>query len=204
MPFIPTPNGVEVVMEYDNYGQIAQNVFHVKANDPIDSAYLTAIAASFKNWFVASLSNEITTGVKLNKVKVTDISVAGGAGVEYVTGLPASGDLGVIGMPQNVTAAVKLSTGLTGRSQRGRSYIVGLPNSAQDGQGHLNAIHIPLYQTIYQTLIDNMSANDWPLQVLSKFHLGAPRVTGQLTEILTASVNRALDSQRRRLPERGL
>lgn len=204
MPFIPTVGCVEVVMQYDNYGEVAYNVFHVKPDDPIDVALLNSIAASFKNWFDVSLSPAVTTGVSLERIKVTDVSTDSGAFVEYVTGLPIAGEIATGYMPQNVTAAVKLASGLVGRSQRGRTYIVGVSFAATDGTGHLGPSAITGFTEIYQDLIDAMAANAWPLVILSKFHNNAPRLAGQMTEVLTASVNSALDSQRRRLPERGI
>lgn len=204
MAFIETPNGIEVVLEYDNYGQIAQNVFHVRNDTGTDVGVLTNTAITFRDWWLAEQQAWTNEGVSLRRILVTDISVEGGPGIEFTDSLPASGDLVEHHLPQNVTVAVKLATGQTGRSNRGRTYIVGIGESALVGNGTISAGAVSGLTANYNQLIEDCSTNDTPLCVLSLQHNNAPRTEGVLTEITAASVNSTLDSQRRRLPERGI
>lgn len=203
MPFIPIPDGVKVCMRFNNCDQLACNVFHVKVTEEITEAVLNAIGAIFKNWWVTSMKPNVPPDISLEAVEVTDASVSGGLGVEYTTGLPVTGSNSNPPMPQNVTAAVKLTTGHTGRSYRGRSYVVGLPNSFRDNKGHLTSAAQTAIDTAYEALIDALQAATWDLAIASLYSGGAPRAAGILTPVIAASVNLALDSQRRRLPERG-
>lgn len=204
MAFIPTPDGVKVCMRFVKGGQQCCNVFHVKIDVPADESVLTAIGEIFTTSWIDHLQAQTSTDTTLEAVEVTDISTAGGIGIEYATGLPQTGTLGGGIMPNNVTVATKLTTGRTGRSYRGRFYYTGISGShlTADGQ-HVVAGLQPIIQAFIEQLLTNLGLNGWQLAVLSLFTGGAPRAAGVLTEVLGALVNSTLDSQRRRLPERG-
>lgn len=203
MPFIPANNGVKVCMRFDNAGQLACNIFYLLVEDVIDAALLESIGATFKNWFNVTQKLNVSNSTSLQAIEVTDASVAGGVGIEYTTGLPISGTNTNGNLPQNSTVSIKLSTGRTGRSYRGRSYMVGLPRDNVTATGFLTTGAQAAIDASYETLIDSLQALTWPLVVASFHALGVPRAAAVLTPVLSAAVNLALDSQRRRLPERG-
>lgn len=203
MPFVPTPDGVKVCLRYNNQGQLSCNIFHVKVEEEITATLLNGIGAFFANWWITNMKPLTANATSLQAVEVTDVSVEGGQGIEYTTGLPSVGTDGGANMPQNVTVTTKLTTGMTGRSQRGRSYFVGLPQSFVAAGGFLSNAGQAAIDAAFEALITGLATNSWPLAIASLVHNGVPRVTGQLTEVIAASVNLALDSQRRRLPERG-
>lgn len=203
MPFIPASNGVRVCMRFDNSGQLACNVFYVKVEDPIDATLLNQIGAAFVDWWDTNMKSITAPQISLQAVEVTDAEVSGGVGVEYTTGLPLNGTNAANCYPQNVTAAVKLSTGMVGRSRRGRSYVIGMPVGSANLAGFLTPTAQSNIDTAYEALISMLQALDWPLVIASFVSGGAPRLAALLTPVIAASVNLAIDSQRRRLPERG-
>lgn len=204
MAFIPTPNGVKVCMRYSKAGQQVCNVFHVDVGATPTLADLNTIGAAFKDWWVAKVKAYQSEDVTLEAIEVTDISALGAPGIEYNTGLPQSGTPGAPAMANNVTVASKLSSGRTGRSFRGRSYFVGLtPAYVTADAQHINPTMVTAFNAMWEDLLARLVAAGFELAILSLVDHGAPRAAGLLTAVQTVITNTTLDSQRRRLPERG-
>lgn len=204
MAFIPLPNGIKVCMRFRQAEQNTCNVFYVTATGTVDLTLLDGIGDTLKAWYVANIQPWQNTNVSLEAIEITDVSVSGGLGIEYTTGLPLLGANVGGAMPNNVTVAVKLGTGLTGRSHRGRQYFVGLPEAYLAGSKQ--AISTTFQTTLkgaYDALISDLVAYGVELVIASFFSGGVPRTTGVTTPVSSVSVNPTLDSQRRRLPERG-
>lgn len=208
--FIPVPNCAKVVLNYTKAGQILNNVFHVDVGATPLLSDLTAIGNQFETWWTGQISPYVSGDVTLQSISVTDISAVGGLGIEYTTGLPANGTVGAPPMPNNVTIASKMLTGRTGRSYRGRSYFVGMTvaYTTSDGQ-HANATFLSALASAWTNLLAGLVGLGYKLSVASLYsgvdadHKPIPRTTGILTEITNVFTNPTLDSQRRRLPERG-
>jgi len=100
--------------------------------------------------------------------------------------------------------STKLTTGFSGRSKRGRQYFIGLVNTQLADPNHLLTGMVTALQTAYSALIDAISDAGWTMVIASFISGGSPRITAELTEVISSSVNATLDSQRRRLPERGI
>lgn len=204
MPFIPTPNGIKVCMRFTKAGQQVCNVFHCMGPDPVTVTDLETIAGIFISAWTDHMQAVTTPDVSLDAVEVVDISTAGGIGIEYTTGLPLVGTSSGNATPNNVTVATKLLTGRTGRSYRGRSYNIGIStNNLGTGQQTISTALQTVLGAFFAELISNLATSDYPLAVLSLFTGGAPRAAGVLTAITNVATNLVLDSQRRRLPERG-
>lgn len=210
MPFIPVPNALRVVMKWQKAGQQLANVFHVKYDTAPDEDALNAVGSIFKDAWVATLKGMMSTDTTLNAVEVTDISAPGGLGIVYLTGLPQSGTSAGIANPNHVTVATKLLTGRTGRSYRGRSYMVGIPS--EQLQADRQTIKPELQTALtnfFAQLVAELLLQSMNLGVASLYsgvdadHKPIPRPTGIITEVLSTVTNNVIDSQRRRLPERG-
>jgi hypothetical protein len=204
MPFIPLEEGRKVVMRFTGAGQQECNVYYVTDPSPADVSSLNAIADVFLTWWDTNLRAAVSNNTTLDAIEVTDISTEGGFGIEFTSGLPLAGGAGGGLLPNNVTVATKLTTGRTGRSYRGRKYFVGLGNDqlAVDKQ-HITAGFQAALQGAYELLISELITAGVQLVIASFVSGGVPRTTGVATPVIGASVNPTLDSQRRRLPERG-
>lgn len=204
MAHIPVPNTMRVCLRYTQIGQQVCNVFHVRApNDPT-LADLTEVAETMVAWWNAEMKPLTHAGVTLDAVEVTDISSDDQEGIVFTTGLPLAGTHSGSSLPNNATLATKLTTGLAGRSRRGRSYFVGLPTTAlETGSQTVSTTYATSLQGAFQELISALITAGFELVIASLYTNGAPRTTGIATPVENASVNRTVDSQRRRLPERG-
>lgn len=209
MPFIPAENTARVEMVFSQNGQIVENVYHVAFAGSISPTMLTDMCAIFKAWWVTNLQGGVSNTVSLNVIKARDLTTSSGSAVEYTTGLPLVGGSSLHALPNNSTLAIKWSTGLAGRSFRGRTYHVGLTVGDLLDGNHLTTASQTAYTTEYQALVGDVEAGDANL-VVASFYSGVdglgkpiPRSSAVITNIDNAIVNATLDSQRRRLPERG-
>lgn len=204
MAFIPVPNGIKVCMRFTQAQQQVCNVFYVTSSAAITTGLLDDVGTAIKNWWATNVQASTCTNVSLDAIELTDMTAPGGIGIEFTTGLPLLGTNTDLPLPNNVTLATKLSTGLTGRSHRGRQYYVGLPSGdlRGDRQGVTTATQAAI-KGFYDALLSDLVAAGVELVVASFFSGGAPRATAVTTPVTDFFVNATLDSQRRRLPERG-
>jgi hypothetical protein len=165
---------------------------------------MTTVAQTFKLWWDAEMAPITHTGTSLQQIEVTDISSEDDDGIIYTTGLPSVGTSSGNALPNNVTVATKLLSGLTGRSRRGRKYFVGMSdnNISAGAQNILGAMQTALNQA-YEELLTLLTAEDWTWIIVSLISNGVPRTEGLKTPIIAFATNLVLDSMRRRLPERG-
>lgn len=205
MPHVPIPNTARVCLRYTQNGQQTCNIFHVEGPAELTEANLIDIAEVFKAWWDASMQGLTVSTTTLDAIEVRDVSADGQEGILYTTGLPLAGTDANVPLPNNVTFATKLLTGLTGRSRRGRSYFAGVPADAlATDKQHISSSWQVLVKDAFETLIPLLVTAGFEWVVASTISGGVPRTTGLTTPITGIAVNTALDSQRRRLPERGM
>lgn len=203
MAFIPAVNTGKFELVYNDIGQVTENVFHIQFGGAIDTADLIAMCAALVNWWDINMQPITSVGAQLTKIIARDLTTAGGVGIEYTTGLPLSGT-GTSALTSSVTVATKLSTGFTGRSFRGRSYFIGMPADALSADPNvISTTFASAVDAAFEALIGAIVAEGAKLVVASFFSDLAPRPTAVLTEVIAASVDRFVDSQRRRLTGRG-
>ncbi len=203
MAFIPAENTARVELVYNDIGQICENVYHVLLDHQPTASDLTDICDAFVSWWDTDMQPIVSVGCQLFKIIARDLTEEGGVGIEYTTGLPLTGT-GTSSLTTAITLATKWSTGLSGRSFRGRSYFVGMPADALSADPNIvSTTFASNADAAAEALIGTMIAGGWQLVVASFFHNLLPRTSAVLTPIISASVDRFVDSQRRRLTGRG-
>jgi hypothetical protein len=139
----------------------------------------------------------------LNMLRYTDLSTQTSGGIEYTQGMPIMGTFpDDQGMPSNVTVAVKWTTGLRGRSYRGRTYHIGIPRSCVEGN-LVATEYVADLKDAYQTLINRFTQTGGAMVIASRQNNSVIRETGVSTPVTAVSIEHTIDSQRRRLPGRG-
>lgn len=201
-PFIPVTDTLKVQMVYLVAGQYCENVLHIRhTSGAISLVNQGELAAFMKGWYTDHFKTLQSTDCSLVKIITKDLTSETGLGLEYTTGLPIAGTHASPILPTNVTAAVKFTTGLGGRSYRGRNFIVGMPEDSVSGNT-IDAGIITQLTAAYGELISAMLA-DWEFVVASFYHNNAWRVSGVATPVTGVSCDPYVDSQRRRLTGRG-
>lgn len=203
MEFIPIANTAQVntVALWD--GQEVNNVFHVTQPTPYDLTSLAVLGALFQGWLENTVVGGLPATISYQKIILRALDTEDSPALEYTTGFPLTGlSVSKLAMPNNVTVAVKWSTGRAGRSYRGRTFHIGLTEDyVTDNQ--LSAGGVAYLNTVYGDLLDAFDSYPGDLVVASRYHNNAPRVSGITTPIVSYSINPVIDSQRRRLPGRG-
>lgn len=203
--FIPAENTAKLELIYTLYGQRVENVLHFQSSDGWNSAALTNLANEAITSWDTNIAGHTSDDVALVLVRATDVSVDDGVGVEIAPAVATTGDIAQPSLPGNVTVSTKFSGGYTGRSRRGRAYFVGIPANAIDG----NALGAGIADTINDGWINffhdvNHDITGDPRHVIVSYCGGGDwRTDALITEVTQYHTDNNLDSQRRRLNERG-
>jgi hypothetical protein len=198
MAFIPTPQGVKVAVEGSQEAIPVVNVYHVDAGAAVSDTILDDVAAVFSNWMTTTLLPLLDSTYVLNRIVVTDISVANGhqSILTFTTGNVG----GITGQPCAANAALCISwrTLQTGRSFRGRTYVGGLNNGVLVDPHTMGTTYANGFATAFVNLRTAIQTAGYVLSVLSLVANKIARVAGVLTEITSLIVDTKIDSQRRR------
>lgn len=203
MAFVPVPGGVEADLVYLCDGQRCINTLYFGGLEDVSTAELQTLGDVIKGWWNTNIKPLTSTTASLVQIDLFGLEVVNALGITYVAGLPlvgtyATGDP----LPNNSTLAISFRTQLRGRSYRGRNYFIGLRSGKTHGN-YIDAAIQTSFINAYAALIPLANANNTPWVVVSRRTDGADRVVGTMQPITGISVNLTLDSQRRRLPERG-
>ena len=87
---------------------------------------MQGLAVAMRAWWNINIKPNVPATIFLSKIIVKDMTEQFAPGIEYTAGMPLPGALDTPRLPMNVTVAVKWTTGMRGRSFRGRTYHVGL------------------------------------------------------------------------------
>jgi len=205
MAFIPVDNciGVELRMRLDS--QRVENTLYFYKVTGWTAADLPVVFNALLVWWNTYYSVPVSNQLSLNEIKVTDLSSDVGFSFEIPTPTPKpTGDSAEPAAPNNVALCISFRTASRGRSSRGRNYVPGIPKTAITANT-VDSLTVSGIAAAYNQLLvvaDGLGA-DWV--VVSRFHDNAPRTAGVVSFINAATVvDATVDSQRRRLPGRGL
>lgn len=200
-PLPPIPDTAQFEMVYTSVGEICENVFHVHT-DPASTfswsqSRLATYGDAFISWWTANLKTHQGADVNLVKVRCRDIGSVNQAVTDRAGGLPSPGTRAGTTFPNNVTVAVSWRTGFAGRSNRGRTFHIGLMEDMVLGNA-VTAANLTSLQSIYdalRTAIGNVEVGGFSHLVVASRKL-------QSTQVITScQIDPFVDSQRRRLPE---
>jgi len=204
MPFIPSTGTAKVAITWSLFGQTLINTlwFQSISGDPWNNSDLDTLAFQAWAWAEGSLTAILSNDISLTLVEAVDQSFAGSAYGSYTTS-PANGDIVSQSLPTGSCLTIKFATGLTGRSNRGRNYISGLPE-VRVADNAMDSTFTTSLVAAYEDIPASTWVNDAYHVVCSHFADGAPRetaVVNAVTGYIVVDAN--IDSQRRRLTGRG-
>ncbi len=200
MAFQPVVNTVEITVLYIQNVEVISNTFHAERPGGYVLADLQSLAANVDALVALHFLPIQTLNARYIRTEVRGLAVPNDLFAENNTSEADGGNLGE-GLPNSVTLSVKKSSGLTGRSARGRVYFIGLPDSdlsTNENQWlQTEADNVVLAVEAFRA---GYSIGGWIAVIVSRFENGLPRSTGETFDWLTTSiVNRDVDSQRGRL-----
>lgn len=202
MAFIPLPGGVKLEVKFLKNGQLVVNIYHFRVTGAITTIDLTAIAELVKNAWNDNIKTVTVDDMTLESLIATDVSMDEGIQITYTTGLPLAGLSTADDLPSNVAVVISNKTEYTGRSNRGRTYMCGMPATTIIGNTVGSGLQTA-YAAYHAQIADDALALGYDFGVASYQEDNAPRVTGAFQTYTAFTVDNITDSQRRRLPGRG-
>jgi hypothetical protein len=215
MAFVPALNTARVSVIQSLHGQTVVNVYHVQNNVAWSQATLTTLANLFIGWMNDEMASDLSVELLFVAVRCQDMTTSNGLLVEVTFPALSGGDAPEQSLPGNVALCVRHSGAFAGRSRRGRTYIAGLI----EGQVQNSTVTAAYRDNIvggFNGLSALVNASGLTL-VVASFYQGytqnpprykkvpTPRAGGAvLTPITNHIADTVVDSQRRRLPGRGI
>lgn len=200
MAFIPVPDTIMATVFYqEETGVLAVQRFFAAATDPITLTDLEEVTDALYDVWVAQILENVQENWSLTGIRARSMSEAEGLEFDDENSYPIAGERTTGVNPANqVSYTVTWSTGLVGRSARGRTYGVGLPNDFHDGV-RLTDTGQGLLQANWELVLSAMETAGHALQTVSFETGGVPRTEGRPLPILSGAVRFPLATQRRRL-----
>jgi hypothetical protein len=222
LPFIPCPLVAETALNYQMEGQQCKTVLHWVQDGLAewDDLNLIALCNSINTAWVADLQSVFTPNVTFLGTSARALYAVDGPAVEVPEPEGVAGEQPGDAVPNNVAWAIKKAGTMAGRAHRGRIYHFGFSQGSLLDSGHVTVPSAGVYLAAYNSFIGSV-ADDGPpkkLVVVSRYHgvdnviidgryarRPHPRAEGIYTIIDSLTyTDTALDSQRRRLPGRGI
>lgn len=204
MPDIYTPNCASVEMIYQFQGERVENVYNVRRAAPPTEAELQALWTLMRDWEQNTARHFRSDSVNCVLISIRSL-VGPGAPVWEAPVNPVI--VGGIAQQQRlsfVTITAKHTTSLGGRSYRGRSYWIGVPEAQVLSGGVVSVAYANGIVNAYNTLRNSLAAAGWTFVVISRYSgvdangKQIPRPQGIATPITATSVELGVDTQRKR------
>lgn len=204
MAFQPVGNGAELVIKALNQGEECVTTFGalgiVNYSNTQLANFVADAALAWQTYILPILPSSyvayevIGTGLRTATDFTTTVSYGGGA----------AGTRAGTPLPNNVSLAIARKAGVTGRSNRGRIFWPAFIETDVSA----NAVNSTFVSTMISALTtfqaDAEVSGNFTLGVISRYTGGSLRVSGVVIPTNSWSVtDNTVDSQRRRLPNRG-
>jgi hypothetical protein len=201
MPFQPVEDTAQVRVQAAYFGIPVENVYHVHKPSPWTESDCEELAIVVMEWAQEEYLIRVVNSYVIDTVDVRDLTIEDGAYHSLACEVGCAGTITATpGLPGSVSALVSWTTGHAGRNARGRSYWVGLDESAVTGNSLTSGAQSN-FQGVADDLMARINAHDdaWFLCQVSRILDGVPRSSGRVFDIVAANVKALVATQRRRL-----
>lgn len=204
MPFVPAPNIVQVEIRALLDGQKIENRFMVNALTTPTAEIIADICNLVSVWAQSDYFPLLPNAVSLVEVFARDMSSIDGLQHTIVPAGAVVGGQAVVPMPNEVSFCISFRTGNSGRSARGRFYVLAIPKDLVTGN-HINATLRGQLTGAGTSLIAALDSGGFALTIVSYRTGNAPRTGGPVYYLVTTAVSTDdfVDSMRRRKPGNG-
>lgn len=203
MAFVPVPQVINAFFDFTGPDlEPAGWSLDFRAPVPVTPAHLSDLGQACEVWFDTQMQPLMSAGWTLNRIKLRDLSVANGYVLDWVGLLPMTGTAVGNSMPSSVAWSLKKTTGLAGKSFRGRIYHMGFTEAQISGNYVDPVVATDILNAWEDLRVAAAGAGDgFELVVVSTMANKAPRAVGVATYVQAiVAVDGRIDTQRRRLP----
>lgn len=204
MGFIPTPGAVRVDIQGLYAGQQIHNIIWCSREAAWTQTEREGLATAIETWFNTTGKGLFNTGYQLTQITVVNQDTQNAPSTVHVLAAPIAGTVATAGDPTNVACCATLRTDFRGRSYRGRMYLGGISSGDVANATQFTTAFIARVISALAALKTAIEALGALWVVVSHFTNKVARAAGLKTEITGAAVDQYIDSQRRRLGQRGV
>lgn len=203
MAFQPVVDTCEIDIIYTLNGVPAQNVLYAELPGGYVLGDLVALANQVDAQVHGTWKNQQSPEAVYVRTEVRGLAVENDLFTSDNSNAGAGLHAGAA-LPNNVTIALKKESGLTGRSARGRTYWIGVPQTqlVASDENTLNAAYVAAVVAALDSQRTGIVAlASWLPVLVSRFSGGVPRTTGKtFSWVSTTNVDVIVDTQRGRMP----
>lgn len=200
MAFIRLPNCVKIEIIFRKNNAPVVNIIWGEYDVEPGLEDLEAIAQAVVSWWNTTRKDQVVSSMALEEVRVTDWNEENGLQHVEIVSPASAGTSAGTDLPSNVAAVVSFYTGYSGRSNRGRNYLAGMPESGISAN-QIGTAYLAAMISDYVTLGSNLLTSGAVRHVVASFyHNNAPRAEGVATVITDYGGDNVVDTQRRRIP----
>lgn len=200
MAFQAVPDTAEITVVCRQNIENITNTFHAKLVGGYDLADLITLAAAVDVAVATFWLPIMTLDCIYLRTEVRGLAVENDLAVETEASAGPGLDA-VEGLPNSVTLSIKKTSGLTGRSARGRLYFMGLPsNDLSTNENQWAQATVDAVVAAVEAMRIAIVTTPWVPVIVSRFTAGLPRAVGvTFSWLANVAVNINVDSQRNRL-----
>lgn len=200
MAFQSVPETASVQIVYDFQGNRMQNQLHFRYAGGYTQTDIDNLAALVDFAVDADMLPLVSPAVDYINTEVKGLELITDLfAIEAANAGPGQAT-GTVTLPPNVTFAVRFTSGLTGRSSRGRLYTIGMMNAALQDPSHVTSVYAGSWVVALQNLRSSAGGIGWQMVIVSRYTSGAQRPTGVTFPITDVGYHDLdVDSQRNRL-----
>lgn len=204
MAFVSIPDCFKLEVEYIVAGASAYNVLHIRTTVPEEAGMAEALTLIAADSLVPGLVTVMSNQCRVSTLTVTSLSSAAGqvavrnVAIEDGTGLILSPAL-----PNSIAMVVSHRSGLAGRSNRGRSYLTGLPEEYLTGNTW-STTATGAARTAFLAFSVGLQTDGYAHVILSRQRNKLPLPVPEMVPVVGYVVDTRVDTQRRRIPRGAL
>lgn len=199
LPFIPFPDGAEVLMRFVQQGVPWFLTFGFVRAGPNSLIDLQNLVTAMDLWWTNQLSPQISGNCSLVDFKATDLTSVSSPTWSAPPATVPAGTLAGSVLPAQNALVVTMDTALRGRSYRGRNYVAGRVAGDEQTVTTWTAARVAAVRAAYNNLPGIVSPTGWIHNVLSRQNANVRRTTGVATPILSYTAKVQIATQRGRL-----
>lgn len=204
-PFIPVPNTARVIFYHTLAGQDVENSLYFRKGSPWTTTELQELADSaFTHWGDIMMP-DLHSSMHLIKARAISLETESAPAEDHIGDVPGE-DSSAPSVPNGTAFVVKFTTAKRGRSFRGRVYLTGFTMNRLATSGTLSTAARDLFVGNVQEVVAGIETDTGATQVVVSLRQHkAWLTTGEANNVVSISATDVnLDSQRRRLPGRGI
>lgn len=201
MAFVAIPNTASAVIHYLMFGKPMAIVLYVTkpSSGPFTLEEMTTIAGDIGAVVDETMLTIQSHDLLVDNITVTDLTLAGGAQLVWQdTDWPKPGVVNQDSLPGGSAFVVKHLTGRVGRSFRGRSYVMGIPENHNQGGVVTNA-WAGAMRVAFDAIDSALAGDGFTHVIISRRFNGVVRTVPLAIPVTSnAYTTTAIRSQRRR------